>query len=90
MKISLEQKNRNQAVKAILKGQRVWINTWSTDCDGCSSQGSKEIKTVSEIVEFEKGFEKSLEWADGPMGYSFIFDPSEILESYCGGSWGNY
>lgn len=80
--------NRNQAVKAIKKNLPVWVNTWSTDCDGCSSQGSARITSVQQIVDFEKDFENALNWADGPMGYTYVFNASEALENHTSGYWG--
>jgi hypothetical protein len=80
-------KNRNLAVKTLKKGGKVWVNTWSQDCDGCWSQGSDEIKSVQDIIDFEKAFDYNIEWADGPMNYSYVFDESEALPYLKGGSW---
>jgi hypothetical protein len=82
-------KERNKVVLALKKGQRVWVNTWSTDCDGASSQGCKEIKSVQDLIDFEEYSERQAEWADGPFGYEFIYNESEKAESFSGvGYWG--
>ena len=80
--------NRNKAVLAIKKGLPVWVNSWSTDCDGCSSQNSRQIDSVQEIINFENYFSKSLEWADGPMGYEYVFSIEYTLPNYTAGYWG--
>jgi hypothetical protein len=87
--ITFYQRQRNEAVKKLLKIGKVFINFWSTDCDGCSSQGSKQINSVQELIDFEIGFQESLEWADGPMGWYFC-EEQDRMEQECGGSWGNY
>ena len=83
-------KTRNEAVKRIKKNLPVWVNYSSTDCDGCSSQSSDTINSVQEIIDAEKAFEKSAEWADGPMRMWFVFDESDALEYYRGGQWGDW
>ena len=83
------QRQRNNAVKKLIRGNPVHINTYSTDCDGCSKNDSLTINTVQELIDFEKGFDHSLEWADGPMGYNFC-EKEEMQPYYCGGSWSAY
>ena len=90
MNIPYYQKNRNQAVKMLKLGKPVWANSWSTDCDGCSSEGSTEVFSVQQIIDIEKGFESAAEWADGPIGMCYVFTEAERLSSYTGGSWGGY
>ena len=82
--------NRTQAVLRIKKNQPVWANFSSTDCDGCSSQSSIKIESVQQLINLEHEFERSLEWADGPMHMWFVFNDADTLEYSCGGSWGNY
>ena len=81
---------RTQAVLNIKKNQSVWANFSSTDCDGCSSQSSIKIESVQHLIDLEKGFERFLEWADGSMNMWLVFRQDEVLEYYCGGSWGDY
>ena len=47
-------------------------------------------KQAQDIIDAEKSFEKSSEWADGPMRMWFVFDKSDALEYYCGGQWGDW
>jgi hypothetical protein len=81
------QKNRNSAVKNLLQGNEVFANFSSTDCDGCYTQASVKVASVQHLIVLEKCFEKSLEWADGPMHMTYVFNQSETYEYYCGGSW---
>lgn len=78
---------RTQAVLSIKKNQPVWANFSSTDCDGCYSQSSLRIQSIQHLIDLEKGFEKALEWADGPMSMWFVFRSDDTLENYTGGSW---
>lgn len=81
---------RTKAVLHIKKNQPVWANFSSTDCDGCCRESSERITSIQHLIDLEKGFEREVECADGPMIMWFVFNSDEALEYYCGGSWGDY
>lgn len=84
------QKNRNEAVKQLLKKKPVFFNSSSTDCDGCYTQSSTTVNSVQHLIDIEKSFESACEWADGPMHGYFVFTEEERHDYYSGGHWGNY
>jgi len=75
-----------QIQEALLWDGVVFINVWSTDCDGVSAQYHKEFESVEQFLAWEVDF---YEWAEGRQGYS-LTDKDNLDESVTWGGWGDY
>jgi hypothetical protein len=62
----------------------IYINHWSTDCDGCSAAGNNKFTSLEEL---DKWIEDKYEWADGPWGWDFT-TPDNLIEIAPHGYWG--
>lgn len=91
MKTQYFLERENQILKQLLKHGFFWMNYYSTDCDGCSSQSSTKFLSLEEFYEAE---ESCAEWADGPFSYHLANENEDgtfdLLESWSGGSWADY
>ena len=67
----------NEALKQLLSYGKIFVNYYSSDCDGGHSVGSSTFKSLEE---FYKWIENQAEWADGPGGFQIV-QPHELQES---------
>ena len=67
----------NKMLKQLLKYGKIYVNTWSSDCDGGHSVGSREFTSIDE---FYQSYESAAEWCDGSFGMDVV-EPNEMCES---------
>jgi hypothetical protein len=75
-----------QGKEQVAKYGCIYVNYYSTDCDGCSTAGHREFSSVDELI---KWIDSNYEWADGPWSWE-ITTPENIQEYIAPyGYWGN-
>lgn len=71
-------KTENEMLKQLIKYGKIYINTWSSDCDGGQSTKGYEFSSIDDVYKWEK--DKS-EWADGPFGWNVV-EPNEFQSKW--------
>lgn len=56
----------------------IYVNYYSSDCDGGHSGGSASFKSLDELYDW---WEDKAEWADGPFRFHIV-EPQDKQESY--------
>jgi hypothetical protein len=67
-------KTENEMLKQLIKYGKIYINSWSSDCDGGHSTRGNEFSSVDDVYKWE---EDKAEWADGPFGWNVV-EPNEF------------
>jgi len=85
---SMEQMYEQQdRIEEALKNDGIaYINVWSTDCDGCDSQGHASFTSVEQ---FQDWYDSFYEWQEGRQGFD-VTDKDNLHQEMSGGSWGDY
>ena len=72
-------KRENQMLKQLVKYGKIYINSWSSDCDGGHSTRGNEFSSVDEVYVW---WEDNAEAADGPFSW-IVVEPDELqLQSH--------
>ena len=79
--MSIYKEIESQIQEVILKDGVVYINVWSTDCDGFSSSGSREFKTMDDYYQWDEDF---WEWQEGSQGYEIATKETQNEYASCG------
>jgi hypothetical protein len=72
------------AQKCLDEHGAIYINYWSTDCDGCSSANNTKFNNIEELFKF---IDDKNEWSDGPWGWDFT-TPDNLVYEAPRGYWG--
>ena len=72
------------AASQLSKYGAIYVNYWSTDCDGCSSAGYTSFSTVSAFIDW---IDSSNEWCDGSWGWEFTTSDN-LITAGPAGYWG--
>ena len=62
----------------------IYVNCWSTDCDGCSSASHIVFSSVSELIDW---IDLKNEWCDGSWGWE-LTTPDNLITAGPAGYWG--
>ena len=62
----------------------IYVNYWSTDCDGCSSAGNASFKSIEAL---EAWIDNTNEWCDGTWGLAYT-TPDCLVDEEPRGYWG--
>lgn len=72
-------KIENQMLKQLVKYGKIYINSWSSDCDGGHSRRGNEFSSLDEVYIW---WENKVEWADGSFDF-VVVEPDELqLQSH--------
>lgn len=80
--LSLEAEN--EGLKQLLKNGIIYINYWSTDCDGCSAANNTSFQDMESL---EKWIKNSYENDEGAWGWDYATKDT-LIEEDPRGYWG--
>lgn len=80
--LSLEEENKG--LKQLLTNGIIYINYWSTDCDGCSSANNTSFQDIESL---QKWIERSYENDEGSWGWDYATKDT-LIEEAPRGYWG--
>jgi len=73
-----------EATKQLKKYGYIYVNYWSTDCDGCSSASNGKFASVKSLQDW---IDDKHEWADGPWHWEYT-TPDNLVYEEPRGYWG--
>lgn len=73
-----------EAIKQLKEYGCIYVNHWSTDCDGCSAADNCKFDSVRSL---EDWLNSSYEWAEGSWGWDYA-TPDNLVREDARGYWG--
>ena len=81
---NLTEKAEAQIIKQLESAGVIYINFWSTDCDGCSSAGNTSFTSMESLLAW---IDASFENAEGSWGWD-LTDEKNLVSHDPVGHWG--